>query len=204
MPTTTGITDWGVATWSAFAAGMAGFFTWLPNLVGALLILLIGWGVASLLYTLTDKLLDAVRFDALMHRARIDEAISRSGVRIDPSNLLATLVKWTVLLVAFMMAAENLGLTQVSMGISAILGMLFAIIYRAVFNMPSSWGFPILYGFIYGIVIWFVSSRILAGEPVSGLNNTPSFIVQHLVFGVITGLSFGMLRPARAYLPRYQ
>jgi hypothetical protein len=104
---------------------------------------------------------------------------------------------------AFNLTAVAIG-TLVHFGISAILGMLFAIIYRAVFNMPSSWGFPILYGFIYGIVIWFVSSRILAGEPVSGLNNTPSFIVQHLVFGVITGLSFGMLRPARAYLPRYQ
>jgi small-conductance mechanosensitive channel len=122
MPTTTAITDWGVATWAALAAGLTSFFTWLPNLLGAALILLIGWGVASLLYTLTDKLLDAVRFDSLMHRAHIDEAISRSGVRIDPSNLIASLVKWTVLLVAFMMAAENLGLTQVSMGISAILG----------------------------------------------------------------------------------
>lgn len=122
MPTTTAISDWGIATWTAFAAGMAGFFSWLPNLVGAILILLIGWGVSSLLYTLTDKLLDAVRFDALMHRARIDDAISRSGVRIDPSNLIATLVKWAVLLVAFMMAAEQMGLTQVSMGIGAILG----------------------------------------------------------------------------------
>lgn len=121
MPTTTAISDWGMATWAAFAAGMAGFFTWLPTLLGAALILLIGWIVASVLYSLTDKLLDAVRFDALMHRARVDEAITRSGVRIDPSNLVATLVKWTVLLVAFMMAAENLGLTQVSMGISSIL-----------------------------------------------------------------------------------
>jgi small-conductance mechanosensitive channel len=122
MPTTTAITDWGVATWAAFAAGMAGFFTWLPNLLGAALILLVGWVVAKALYSLTDRVLDAVRFDSLMHRARIDEAISRSGVRIDPSNLIATLVKWTVLLVAFMMAAENLGLTQVSLGISSILG----------------------------------------------------------------------------------
>jgi small-conductance mechanosensitive channel len=122
MPTTTAISDWGMATWTAFTAGMAGFLTWLPNMVGALLILLIGWGIAALLYTLTDKVLDAVRFDALMHRAHIDDAISRSGVRIDPSNLIATLVKWAVLLVAFMMAAEQLGLTQVSVGISAILG----------------------------------------------------------------------------------
>src|SRR5687767_15281074 len=54
--------------------------------------------------------------------------------------------------------------TLVHFGISAILGMLFAIIYRGVFDMPSSWFFPLLYGFIFGIVIWFLSSRVLAGR----------------------------------------
>lgn len=131
MPTTTTITDWGVATWTGLTAGLTAFFAFLPSLLGAALILLIGWGVASLLYTLTDKLLDAVRFDALMARIRVDEAINRSGVRIDPSNLIATLVKWSVLLVAFMMAAEKLGLTQVSMGISSILGYIPNVIAAA-------------------------------------------------------------------------
>lgn len=121
MPNTTAVSDWGVATWTAFTAGLATFYGFVPNLLGAILILLIGWGVASLLYALTDKLLDAVRFDALMARTGVDDAINRSGVRIDPSNLVATLVKWTVLLVAFMMAADALNLTQVSVGISAIL-----------------------------------------------------------------------------------
>lgn len=122
MPTTTAVTDWGVATWTGFTAGLATFYAFLPSLIGALLILVVGWVVASLLYALTDKLLDAVRFDALMARTGVDEAINRSGVRIDPSNLVATLVKWTVLLVAFMMAADALNLTQLSLGISAILG----------------------------------------------------------------------------------
>lgn len=131
MPTTTAITDWGVATWTGLTAGLTAFFAFLPALLGAIVILLIGWGVASLLYTLTDKLLDAVRFDALMSRIRVDEAINRSGVRIDPSNLVATLVKWSVLLVAFMMAAEKLGLTQVSMGISSILGYIPNVIAAA-------------------------------------------------------------------------
>jgi small-conductance mechanosensitive channel len=121
MPTTTAVTDWGVATWTAFGAGLATFYSFVPNLIGALLILLVGWGIASLLYALTDKVLDSLRFDALMARTGVDDAINRSGVRIDPSNLVATLVKWTVLLVAFMMAADALNLTQVSVGISAIL-----------------------------------------------------------------------------------
>jgi small-conductance mechanosensitive channel len=110
-----------VATWTGLTAGLAAFYAFVPHLIGAILILLIGWGVSSLLYTLTDKILDTLRFDALMARIGVDDAIARSGVRIEPSNLVATLVKWAVLLVTFMMAAEQLGLTQVSLGIAAIL-----------------------------------------------------------------------------------
>lgn len=121
MPTS-GITDWGMATWAGLAAGMTAFFAFLPNILGAALILLIGWVIAKALFALTDTVLDKVRFDSLMSRIGVDRAIDRSGVHIDPSNLVATLVKWAVLLVAFMMAAEQLGLTQVSMGIASILG----------------------------------------------------------------------------------
>ncbi|MBA3468617.1 MAG: hypothetical protein H0T53_03130 [Herpetosiphonaceae bacterium] len=102
----------------------------------------------------------------------------------------------------FNVSAVLLG-TLVHFGISAVLGMVFAAVFRGIFNLPSSWGFPLLYGFIYGIVIWFISSQILANVLISGRDNTPSFIAQHLVFGAVTGLAFGLLRPARAYLPRY-
>jgi hypothetical protein len=121
MPTTVTITDWGVATWAGFTAGLASFYQFVPNLIGALLIMLIGWGLASLLYTLTDRLLEAMRFDALLAHTGIDDAINRSGVRIDPSDLVATLVKWSLLLVAIMMAADALKLANVSVGIGAIL-----------------------------------------------------------------------------------
>lgn len=102
----------------------------------------------------------------------------------------------------FNLASVLIG-TLVHFGISAVLGMFFAILYRGIFDMPSSWGFPLLYGFIFGIAVWFVSNQILANGLISGRDNTPSFIAQHLVFGAVTGLAFGMLRPASAYLPRY-
>ncbi|MFP5501118.1 MAG: mechanosensitive ion channel family protein [Candidatus Sericytochromatia bacterium] len=121
MPTQA-ISDWGAATWTGLTAGLAAIYGYLPNILGAILILLVGWAIASLLYTLTDKLLDAVHFDRWMAKAGVEDAIERSGVRIDASNLLATIVKWTVLLIAFMMAAEQLGFTHVSVGIAAILG----------------------------------------------------------------------------------
>jgi hypothetical protein len=92
--------------------------------------------------------------------------------------------------------------TAVHFAIAAALGILFALLYRGLFDLPSSFGFPLLYGFLYGIVIWLISDQVLSGTGISAINYTPWFIVQHLIFGATTGLIFGQLRPARAYLPR--
>ncbi len=118
------ITNWGAAWLTAAASALVGLVSFVPNLIGALIILLIGWAVAVFLALVTDRILDAVRFDDLMRRAGIDEAIARSGVKIAPSNVIAQLVKWAVLLVTFMVAADALQLRQVT---AALTGILFYI-----------------------------------------------------------------------------
>ncbi len=111
---------------------------------------------------------------------------------------------------ALMASADTLQLsaiivgTLVHFGLSALLGVLFVVLYRGVFNLPSTMmAFPLAYGFIYGLVIWGVSGLITSGISISARDFTPSFIVQHLVFGLVVGLFYGAVRPARAYLPRY-
>ncbi|HEY1013672.1 MAG TPA: hypothetical protein VGE07_13255 [Herpetosiphonaceae bacterium] len=92
--------------------------------------------------------------------------------------------------------------TVVHFALSALLGVLFAAVYRGVLDLPSTLGFPLVYGFIFGVLIWFISDQALNGGLISATDYTPEFVAQHLVFGSVTGLVFGMLRPARAYLPR--
>lgn len=115
------ITGWGAAWLAAAAAALTNLLGFVPNLIGALIILLVGWGIASLLGMLTDRLLDAVRFDELMRRANVNEAIAQSGVKIAPSNLIGQLVKWVVLLVTFMVAADALRLPQITAALNAII-----------------------------------------------------------------------------------
>lgn len=117
--------------WTAFLAGLAVFYAFVPNLIGAALIVLVGWVLANVAYTVTDKVLDWLHFDRFMARIGLAQAISRSGVKLDPSQTVGTLVKWSVLLVSFMMAADALQLTQVSMGIGAILAYIPNVIAAA-------------------------------------------------------------------------
>ena len=86
----------------------------IPNLVGALIVLVLGWIVADLLQLGVDRLLRAAGLQQLFERARVEAALKRAKTGTDTTGLLAALVKWIVLLVAFVSAAEILGLAAVA------------------------------------------------------------------------------------------
>lgn len=153
MPET--ITSWGAAAWAAIAVALSNLLGWVPNLLGAILILLIGWGIASLLGKLTDRALDAIHFDRWMAKAHLDEAIARSGMRIEPSNLVANLVKWAVFLVAVLVASDALGLAQVTTALTSVIAYI-----------PNVIAAILIVGF-GGVLASFVGNLVKAA-PVSG------------------------------------
>lgn len=90
------------------------FIAFLPALIGAIVILVVGFVVAKLLRKGTDAVLQKVGFDQAASRGGIDDALARMGTRMDPSSLVASLVFWVVLLVAILMAANALDLTAIT------------------------------------------------------------------------------------------
>lgn len=93
---------------------VSGIIDFLPNLLGAVLILLVGLIVAKLLEKGTDALLEKLHFDQALDRGGVNRALARTGTKLDPSSLVARLVFWVVALVAILMASNALGLTAVS------------------------------------------------------------------------------------------
>ena len=87
---------------------------YLPQLLGAMLILFVGWIVAKLLEQGTEAILEKTRFDMAVDRGGVRAALARTGSKLDPSSLVARLVFWIVFLVAILMASNALGLTAVA------------------------------------------------------------------------------------------
>ena len=85
----------------------------------------------------------------------------------------------------------------IHMLMSALLGALFGIVTRRVLHLTSDFGTPLMAGVIYGLLIWaaayFVVVPVFA--PQLAEIYAPSFIVQHLVYGAVTGLLYTWLRP---------
>lgn len=90
------------------------FIAFMPNLIGAIVILVVGYVVAKLLKKGSEAVLVKVGFDQAASRGGIDDALARTGTRMDPSSVVAILVFWVVLLVAILMAANALGLTAIT------------------------------------------------------------------------------------------
>lgn len=106
-----GLTD----AWASVAA-----FT--PKLIAALVILLIGFLIAKVIKAAATRLLTAVHFDDILHRAGVKTASESSGY--DPKGLVAGIFSWIVMFVTLQLAAETLGATQFALLLSGLIAFL--------------------------------------------------------------------------------
>jgi hypothetical protein len=176
MPITP-ITDLGTAIVTGIAAAFAAFFSALPSVIGALLVLAIGWIVAGWVGGLLARGLRAIRFDELADRTGVTTFLERANIAADPAALLGGIVKWYVRLVFVLMAANAVGLTAVSTVVNSILAfipnMLVAILILA--------GFAWLAGVTRGFVHAALGDRNLPnGEAIATLVYVTVF-----AFGVV-------------------
>lgn len=91
-----------------------GVVNFIPNIVVALVIFLAGWVVGSILGRIVAQVVSAVRVDAALRHAGVENVLHRAGFRLDSGRFLGALVEWFVI-VAFLIASfDVLGLYQVN------------------------------------------------------------------------------------------
>lgn len=99
-------------------AGFTKMFEFLPNLIGALLILLIGYFVAAALRSLTRKALHRVRFDRSVNVAKGGGVVSR--LIESPSRFVSKIVFWSIMLGVISLAVSALSLPALTAFVGAI------------------------------------------------------------------------------------
>jgi hypothetical protein len=93
-------------------------FAWLPQLIGALVILLISYMVANALGKLTEKLLHKVNFDDHVHGSRGGGFIERALPR--PSRFIGKVMYWIVFIWGVTIALTTLGVPALNDMMSGI------------------------------------------------------------------------------------
>lgn len=117
----TGVRDTSEAVFYSFTNALNRFVSFLPALIGAAIILIVGWIVSGLLARLIEKALKAIGFERAVEHSGIGDFIKRSGTRLTTSGVIATLVKYFVFLVFVQAAANVLGIPQLTEIINRII-----------------------------------------------------------------------------------
>lgn len=128
---------WNPQTWSEIITGaLTEMFhrvvAFLPNLVGALIVLLIGWLLAWLAQRVARRLLTRLGFDRLSERAGVTDALARAGITKSPSRLVGRVIYWLLFLTFLMVAVESLGLTTAATALRALVAYLPRVVGAAI------------------------------------------------------------------------
>ena len=118
-------TTWAEVLSQSFQSLFYGLVTFVPNLVVAIVIFVVGWLVGVGLGRVVKQIVDALRVDNALRSTGIEQLLSRAGFELSSGKFLGFLVKWFFIIVFLVAALDVLGLTTVNLFISdVVLGYL--------------------------------------------------------------------------------
>src|SRR5918994_68584 len=165
------------------------FLSYLPQLIGAIVILIIGYIVAKVLQAVVGRVLQAIGFDGWMEKGGIKRFFDRAETNQTPHSILGKLVFWFVFIIALTMAADALGIPQVS----AVLGRLIAYIPNIIAAILILILAALLANFVSGIVRGATGSGLLASV-------ARYAIIVYAAFAALTQLGIAVQLTANTFL----
>lgn len=97
-------------------------WSYVPALVGAIVILVVGWLVAKLIEAVVARVLKAVRLDSASDKAGISNVLAQGEIKLTLSELIGAVIYWVIILVVLATALNALNLTIAADLISKLVG----------------------------------------------------------------------------------
>lgn len=184
------ITNWGAAIYSSLVAALALVFSFVPKLIGFLVILLIGWLIASALSRGVTFLLRKLNFDRIATRIGLTRLEQQMGIRTDAADILGKLVYWFIFLIFLVPAVDALGLTTVSALLGQVIGYL-----------PNVF-VAILVLFLGSLAATVVGDLVRGATASAGVGNATLFsnVARYAILGFVVLIALEQLQIAPALL----
>src|ERR687896_1945300 len=168
---------------------LSAFFSYIPQLIGAVIILIVGYVVARVLQAIVGRVLQGIGFDRWMERGGIKQFFDRAETNQTPVSILGALVFWFVFIIAITMAADALGIPQVSAVLTQLIAYIPSIIAAILILILAA----LLANFISGIVRGATGSDILSSI-------ARYAIIVYAVFAALTQLGIAVQLTANTFL----
>jgi small-conductance mechanosensitive channel len=165
------------------------FLEYIPQLIGAIIILVIGYIVARILKAVVSRILQSIGFDGWMEKGGIKQFLDRAQTSQTPATVLGTLVFWFVFIIAITMAADALGIQQVSAVLAQLIAYIPSIIAAILILVLAA----LLANFLASVVRGVTGSDLLS-------NIARYAIIIYAAFAAITELGIAVQLTAPTFL----
>ncbi|MFH1910328.1 MAG: hypothetical protein ABIJ72_04060 [bacterium] len=106
--------EWSDILFASFQSLWMGVAEFIPRLILAVIVFIIGWIVSATLGRLVAQIIGFFKVDSVLQKTGIEEPLARGGVRLNAGAFVGGLVKWFFLIVFLVASIDILGLTQVN------------------------------------------------------------------------------------------
>jgi len=147
------------------------FTSVIPNILGAIVVFLVGWIIAKTVAMVVKKVLKSIQIDKLGEKLNEIDFIDKSNVKVVPSSILSKLLYYVILLLFAIVSSEILNVEPISALVGDILlymprvfagmivlfiGLLIADFFEGIIETTTkSMGIP-SYKLIGGVVFYFI------------------------------------------------
>ena len=108
------LNTWGDVLRTSFQGLWTGVLMFIPNLIVALVILLIGWFIGHIVAKGISHFMKMIKFDEALRRAGFENLVQKSGINLNSGAFLGGIVKYFIIVVFLIASFDVLGLNQVT------------------------------------------------------------------------------------------
>ena len=119
------LSTWADVLTQSFQNLFYGLVSFLPNLLAAVIIFIVGWLIGAGLGRVVAQVISSLRVDQALKAGGVDRVVERAGFTLNSGAFLGMLVKWFFIIVFLVAALDVLGLTEVTVFLrTVVLGYL--------------------------------------------------------------------------------
>lgn len=125
------IQEWSLLIFQALQSLWQGFLSFVPLLIGAIIVFVIGWIISVGAGKIITEILKKIRFNQIFEKGNWDEALAKADIKVDASGFIGAIVKWVLTIVFLMAAVEILGFTEFAGFLKGVLNYLPNVVVAA-------------------------------------------------------------------------
>lgn len=123
--------DWGQETVNSLIGIWQDIIDFIPALLGAIIVFLVGWIIAVAIGKLVAEILKKVQFNKIFQTGDWKKALEKAEIKVDASAFVGAIVRWILLIVFLIAAVQILGFSGLDQFFNRVLGYLPRVVVAA-------------------------------------------------------------------------